>query len=50
MWTLDPEDESWDGACGAKWQFNDDGPVENGMRYCPECGKRLATQHQEPTT
>jgi cytochrome c1 len=49
-WAVDVDSEAWDGACGAKWQFTDGGPVENDMRHCPQCGKRVATQHQEPTT
>ena len=50
VWAVDVDSGAWDGACGAKWQFTDGGPVENDMRHCPQCGKRVATQHQEPTT
>lgn len=36
------DDESapntWDGSCGIKWSFIDDGPMENGVRFCPKCG------------
>ena len=32
-------DHSWEGQCGTKWQFFDDGPTENGMKFCPGCGK-----------
>lgn len=45
-WTFDADDnygDSWDGACGAKWIFLADGPIENKMRFCPECGKRTRT-------
>ena len=29
--------------CGCEWIFVEDGPEENGMRYCPGCGARIAT-------
>jgi hypothetical protein len=38
-WTLDIEDNLWSGDCGACWYFEFDGPVENGVRFCPGCGK-----------
>lgn len=40
VWTrdTDPDTDAWDGSCGAKWCFTDGGPVENKMRFCPECG------------
>lgn len=31
----------WAGSCGTKWAFTDDGPTENGMRFCHSCGKAL---------
>lgn len=37
-WVRDDDDDSYDGACGAKWTFIDGGPVENGMDHCPQCG------------
>jgi len=40
VWTLDEYDGSWNGNCGATWCLEGT-PHENGMRYCPECGKRL---------
>lgn len=38
-WKSDDSDHSWEGQCGTKWQFFDDGPTENGMKFCPGCGK-----------
>lgn len=38
----------WNGACGASWQFEDGGPVENEMSYCPTCGKRLVVLPTPP--
>ena len=37
----DPDWESWEGSCGAAWTFNDGGPVDNNMNYCPECGGKV---------
>jgi len=28
-------------ACRLAWVFIDGGPVENELRYCPGCGRRL---------
>lgn len=39
-WKAD-EDGNWWSSCGEGFVFNDGGPVENRMRYCPYCGKRL---------
>ena len=39
-WTLDDEDGSvWRTSCGRLWEFTTDGPKENGMKFCMECGK-----------
>lgn len=32
------DEGGWDGSCGIKWSFIDDGPMENGVRFCPKCG------------
>ena len=43
-WTRnDDEDDSyWAAACCDRlFVFNDGGPVENGFRYCPYCGREL---------
>jgi hypothetical protein len=40
-WVLDDIDGKWDTGCGEAFFFEVDGPAENGMRYCPYCGKRL---------
>ena len=33
--------EQWETSCGNEYEFYDDGPYENGFRYCPYCGKRI---------
>lgn len=32
---------SWKGSCGIKWDFINEGPLENEMTYCPKCGKKI---------
>ena len=40
-WVRDDYTCSWDGSCGVKWDFMNDGPLENKMNYCPRCGKKV---------
>lgn len=41
-WTsLDEEGCCWETECGHAFQFNDDGPKENGMSFCGFCGKPI---------
>jgi hypothetical protein len=49
-WRLDtnPDAPTWRAECGAEWCLIEDGPVENGMVYCPRCGKRLAVLPAPP--
>jgi hypothetical protein len=35
------EESIWDTACGEKFVLNDGTPHDNGMIYCPYCGKTL---------
>lgn len=41
VWKEDPDSDSWDGACGNKWSFINDGPKENGVKFCQYCGKHV---------
>ncbi|QEM41046.1 hypothetical protein [Pseudomonas phage vB_PaeM_RP7] len=34
----------WFSDCGLEWTFIEDGPKENGMNYCPKCGKVLLSE------
>lgn len=27
--------------CGLTWQLTEGNPIENGMKYCPSCGKEI---------
>ncbi|TBL50565.1 hypothetical protein EYY98_09000 [Obesumbacterium proteus] len=40
-WISDSEG-MWLGDCGLTWTFFDDGPNENGLKYCPSCGKKVS--------
>jgi hypothetical protein len=31
----------WAGNCGIHWCLEEGTPKENGMNFCPRCGKRL---------
>lgn len=35
------EEAFWSGTCGLNWTFDTGTPKQNGMNYCPRCGKRL---------
>lgn len=39
----DGEDSPFVSSCGEYMQFTHKGPVENGFKYCPYCGKELVT-------
>ena len=44
------DDVSWQTGCGKLWEFIDDGPSENGVKFCPYCGKPLVlVPAEEPT-
>lgn len=32
---------TWESACGQKWEFTNDGPAENGVKFCQGCGKPI---------
>ncbi len=46
-WTED-EDGVWHTACGRTWILDNEGPAENGVRYCFCCGKRVEAVKYEP--
>ncbi len=31
--------DTWEANCGAIWTFTEGGPKDNGMKFCPNCGK-----------
>lgn len=42
-WEYDGYEDYWVTECGEIFVFDADGPVENGMTYCPFCGDRIYT-------
>lgn len=32
---------AWATGCGELWELNDGTPKENGMKFCPCCGRKL---------
>jgi hypothetical protein len=34
-------DGFWRGSCGIPWWMETGTPEENGMNFCPNCGRRL---------
>lgn len=39
--------DTWQADCGAMWTFTDGGPQDNGMNFCPNCGKPLIEKQDE---
>ncbi len=42
-------DGAWITGCDDAFEFFEDGPTENGARYCQYCGKRIEVVKQEVT-
>ena len=40
-WKYDETHEKWDTQCGEAFCLLDGGPKDNGMNFCPYCGKEL---------
>ena len=41
-WSMEENTDWWQSGCGEEWSFSGHyGPVSNGMRFCPFCGKEL---------
>ncbi len=40
LWTEDTEG-GWTFSCGLRWWLDEGTPKQNGMNFCPRCGKRL---------
>lgn len=39
----------WQTECGNEHQFINDGPIENGYKYCPYCGKTVIEEDRHGT-
>ena len=48
-WKFDESTWSYDTKCDNKFQFTNDGPIENGFRFCPYCGGEISLLPDEKT-
>jgi hypothetical protein len=47
LWVEDA-DGLWETQCKAVWEFMADGPEENGVKFCPCCGRLVhAVRYEE---
>jgi len=40
-WSAEADYEYWSSSCGLLWTLIDGSPAENGMTFCPRCGRRI---------
>lgn len=40
-WTMEEGADWWQTSCGSEWTTSDGTPADNGMNYCPMCGRKL---------
>ena len=38
---FDPDNNGWSTSCGSDWSFDEEGPIENQMKHCFNCGHRI---------
>ena len=48
-WKFDESTWSYDTKCDNKFQFTNDGPIENDFRFCPYCGGAIELLPDEKT-
>lgn len=41
VWRYSEAEYSWASSCGSLWQFMDGDPVDNGVKYCHCCGRKV---------
>jgi hypothetical protein len=47
-WNYEDSDYNlWHSECGEDWTFEEGGPTDNTMRYCPFCGQKLVVAARE---
>ncbi|MFA6242681.1 MAG: hypothetical protein WC655_17210 [Candidatus Hydrogenedentales bacterium] len=43
FWTrADDDTDMWETRCKQAFQFNDGTPKQNGFKFCPYCGRKIA--------
>lgn len=48
-WHCEEDINNWHSDCGYQFQFMEEGPEENGVKFCPKCGKNVAVSATEGT-
>lgn len=48
-WHCEEDINNWHSDCGYQFQFMEEGPEENGVKFCPKCGKSVAVSSTEGT-
>lgn len=46
-WHCEEDINNWHSDCGYQFQFMEEGPEENGVKFCPKCGKSVAISATE---
>ena len=41
-WSEEADYEYWSSSCGLLWTLINGSPADNGMTFCPRCGRRIA--------
>jgi len=44
VWTIEKNTDWYQTGCGEEWTMLSGTPSENGMRFCPICGKPLSVE------
>lgn len=42
------QDGNWFGSCGAAWHFNEGGPKQNNVTFCPTCAGHVQPIYYDP--
>lgn len=48
-WHCEEDINNWHSDCGYQFQFMEGGPEDNGVNFCPKCGKSVAVSATEGT-
>ena len=44
--TMFNETDTWLGTCDLAWIFPEGGPIQNGVNYCPNCGRKIVIKKE----
>ena len=46
-WKYNDDDDFYNTSCGEAWVFPEGRPQENGLKFCPVCGKKVVYKKKE---